>query len=243
MGWLLGPAHAEVAGVPAAVSAADAPAAKQASTETASTPPATTFTLAEAVLLSPHESPDRVIVDDAYAAGNWELQFLAGGYFKSSLGPKGPHFNYLPMGVRLGRICTPPIWESSWMFGGIETLVELTAAPIISGPGSILGGPSLVLRRHFACRPDQCLVPYIQGGAGIVFTDAGDDHNQGAIGQDMEFLLQAQIGLRARLSENWTFDVEGGFQHISNAGLADRNGGINAFGAAIGFTYTLPCRR
>ena len=39
------------------------------------------------------------------------------------------------------------------------------------------------------------------------------------------------------ITDNLSLDVEGGFQHISNAGLSTHNGGINCLGAAIGLTY------
>lgn len=243
MGWLLGAAHGQVASVPLGIPAVERSAPKLASPVSPLAEPATSFTLAQAVLQSPHEPSVCAFADETYAAGNWELQFLAGGYFKSSLGPKAPEFDYLPISVRLGRIWTAPHFEAPRLLAGLETLLELSAAPITSGPGSYFAGPSLLLRQNFLCRPGQRWIPYIQGGAGIAFTDAGDDRTQRAVGQNMEFLLQAQLGLRARLNQNWTFDVEVGLQHISNAGLADRNGGINAVGAAIGFTYTLPCRR
>ena len=39
------------------------------------------------------------------------------------------------------------------------------------------------------------------------------------------------------LTECFSLDVEAGYQHISNAGIATRNGGLNTLGAGIGFTY------
>jgi hypothetical protein len=61
---------------------------------------------------------------------------------------------------------------------------------------------------------------------------------QELIGQEFEFLLRAELGLRCWLTESLSFDVEGGFQHISNAGIAVRNGGINNLGFSVGFTYS-----
>jgi hypothetical protein len=43
------------------------------------------------------------------------------------------------------------------------------------------------------------------------------------------------------VAPNLSLDVEGGIQHLSNGGLARRNYGINAVGAAVGLTYYFPC--
>ena len=42
------------------------------------------------------------------------------------------------------------------------------------------------------------------------------------------------------VSRNLSLDLEAGFQHISNANSADRNFGVNALGAQVGFTYYFP---
>ncbi|NBQ64922.1 MAG: hypothetical protein EBT95_05165 [Verrucomicrobia bacterium] len=44
-------------------------------------------------------------------------------------------------------------------------------------------------------------------------------------------------GLRFLLDKNWTFNIEGAFQHISNANTSARNQGVNAYGGFVGFTY------
>jgi len=49
-----------------------------------------------------------------------------------------------------------------------------------------------------------------------------------------------EIGLKCFVAPNLSLDVEGGFQHISNAGLARRNHGVNALGAQVGLTYYFP---
>ncbi len=42
------------------------------------------------------------------------------------------------------------------------------------------------------------------------------------------------------ITPDLSLDIEGGLQHISNAGLANRNLGVNAFGGSIGLTYYFP---
>ncbi len=52
----------------------------------------------------------------------------------------------------------------------------------------------------------------------------------------MEFSLRGGLGFRWMITQCWSIDVEGAFEHISNAGLADRNGGLNAGGGFLGIT-------
>ena len=70
--------------------------------------------------------------------------------------------------------------------------------------------------------------------------DAYHDPNQRAIGQAVEFYLHAEVGLKCMIAPNLSLDIEGGLQHISNAGLASRNYGVNALGGSIGLTYYFP---
>ena len=79
-------------------------------------------------------------------------------------------------------------------------------------------------------------MPYTQVGGGFVLTDAWKDSVQHVIGQQFEFLLRAEAGVHIMLSAHWSLNLEGGFQHISNADLAGRNDGLNSVGGAIGFT-------
>ena len=81
------------------------------------------------------------------------------------------------------------------------------------------------------------LMPYSQVGAGGVYNDAYRDQTQRAIGEAFEFILHAEVGLKCFIVPNLSLDIEGGFQHLSNGGLASRNAGVNALGGQVGFTY------
>jgi len=70
-----------------------------------------------------------------------------------------------------------------------------------------------------------------------VYTDAYKDYSQNAIGQAIEFTPQASLGLHYLIDKKWSIDTEAMFHHISNAGLSERNRGINSFGGFIGLTY------
>jgi hypothetical protein len=152
------------------------------------------------------------------------------------MGAKIPSFNYAPIDLRLGLLAAEPFLDGTLLRGHPEVLLDLMAAPVVTHYGHFVGGTSLLFRYNYI-PADWCVIPYWQGGVGLAYTDANRDQNQRAIGQSVEFLLQAGAGFRYVLSENWTLEIEGGFQHISNANLAGRNAGTNDLGAAIGLTY------
>jgi hypothetical protein len=161
------------------------------------------------------------------------------GYFpKTAWGPGGPAFDYVPIVGRLGYMCTTPKWDGCILRGNFELLLEGLVAPVVRDFGSWVTGPNLLVRYNFV-QPESALIPYAQLGAGFVFTDGWKTpaHIQELIGQEFEFLLRAEIGTRLMLTDRLSLDAEVGYQHISNAGIADRNGGVNNFGFSIGMTY------
>jgi hypothetical protein len=175
---------------------------------------------------------------EAFAKHHGSLQVLGGAYFcPIGLGPRTtPRYNFAPIDVRLGCMLCSPILDECCLRGNVEAILELTTAPVFDGFGSIIIGPTALLRYNFL-QPDWRLVPYVQGGGGFVYNDSYRDKTQRAIGQAGEFYLQATAGVHLMLTAHCAFDVEGGYLHISNGGTNERNGGINALGGSIGVSY------
>jgi hypothetical protein len=174
-----------------------------------------------------------------FAKGQWTLEVLSGMFFApTGIGPTIPTFDYAPVNLRLGYIVIDPIWSGP-MRGCGEVLLDVTAAPVTTGFGDVLGGPSILLRWNFV-QPGWRLVPYTQAGAGFIFTDAHEDRTQMAIGQSFEFLLQAGAGARYLVNDRWALNAEFDFEHISNGGTNRRNWGVNALGGFVGVTYFFP---
>jgi hypothetical protein len=166
-------------------------------------------------------------------------QVLAGAYYSSGVGPTIPTFNYIPVSVRQGWYIGNP-FGPNWLGTGYwEFVGDLTGAAITSDYGSWFAGMSIMWRYNCVDYGNP-VVPYIQFGAGGILNDAYKDPTQNAIGEKFEFYLHVELGLKFFISPNLSLDIEGGFQHISNAGLASRNYGVNAFGGQVGFTYYFP---
>lgn len=171
-----------------------------------------------------------------FNAGEMTFQFLSGYYNRTSWGPSGPGFSYAPQVARIGYMLTSPTEEHWLCRGSLEMLLELNYSPVLEEFGTYMTGPNLLLRYNFV-QPECLLVPYIQGGGGFVLTDAWKAKHQDLIGQEFEFLLRGDIGARLMLLDCLSLDAEVGYQHLNNASLASRNGGVNAVGFSLGMTY------
>jgi len=188
------------------------------------------------------QAGEGVIDEGPFARGRLFLEVNSGAYFSQrGLGPKIPTFDFAPINLRLGVVLNDPCFPS-FLRGSYEALAELSTAPVVSGFGDIVVGPTALLRYNWV-QPNSRFVPYLQGGAGFAYNDAYEDRHQRAIGEAVEFTLKAAVGCHYFINDHFSVDAEGGFTHISNADLASRNLGINAVGGSMGITYYFPCGR
>jgi lipid A 3-O-deacylase len=198
--------------------------------------PGTLWDTQRVVPCLPHTESDALLPWTGFPRCGYELQVLAGTYFApSGLGPETPVYNVAPVTIRLGRI-TERGFSDGLLRGNLEPMLEFSGAPVVNGFGNFYIGASGLLRYNFV-QPESRLVPYLQVGAGATYNDGFRTVNQEALGEGLEFLLQAEMGLRYFMSDRWSLDIEGGLLHISNARLANRNAGINALGGSIGISY------
>jgi opacity protein-like surface antigen len=174
--------------------------------------------------------------DRHYQEDKIDMQFNTGVLFSGIAGPKIRKFDYEQTNLRLGWMLNSPGDVDNPFRGNVEAVLELSGSGVFSDYGSVVFGPTGLVRYNFV-QPNWFAVPYIQIGAGIVYIDAYETASQRAIGQAFEFTPQAGVGVRFLIDDNWSLDVEGKFHHISNAGIANRNLGVNAGGGFIGFTY------
>jgi hypothetical protein len=184
------------------------------------------------------DQPARTGIEAAFHEGSTSAQFLAGFYASGMWGPRGRQYNYLPVSVRQGVMTSSPE-DHWWGHGNYECLFDVTGAAVTTDFGNWFAGPTFYARANWVA-PGSPVVPYVQAGVGAVYNDAYQDRTQRAIGQAIESYLHLEVGVKCFVSPNLSLDIEGGLQHQSNGGLADRNYGINCYGASVGFTYHLP---
>jgi hypothetical protein len=171
---------------------------------------------------------------DLFHTGNLELQALTGPLF--SLQPTHsarPNFNYELTAVRLGYMLDTPRGHGFFR-GNDEVLLEASGAAIFQGPGTAIGGASVLYRRNFI-QPGSALVPYFGVNLGGVYSDIYHDQTQRAIGGAFDFNLGAHVGVRYLIGHaGWSLDAEFAYRHISDASLTRRNDGIDAVGGLFG---------
>lgn len=175
--------------------------------------------------------------DSPFKKGQVALQLASGLLFSPTmLAKRSSVMDYWQTNLRLSKMLTEPGPKKWLLRGNLEEIVELTYSHIYKGAGNAMGGFTGLLRYDFI-QPDARCVPYFQAGVGVVLNDAYHEGNQLDIGQAVEFTPQASAGLHFMLSRNWALDGEVMFHHVSNAGLALRNRGLNAFGGLLGATF------
>lgn len=173
--------------------------------------------------------------NEIFAKDRISLQ-IASGYLSLNhgIGPTAPDFNYSLLHLRGGWMINNPTESYLLPKNNLELLGVISAASIHEEFGSYFCGIALLVRWNVLLGKWN---PYFQAGAGVIYTDAYKYSDQGVIGQAIEFTPQASIGLRHIINKNWSVGVEFMGHHISNAGLAKKNGGTNAVGGLAGFTY------
>jgi hypothetical protein len=144
---------------------------------------------------------------------------------------KRPTENYAGPLVQVGCMLNSPDSDAAWR-GNFEALGELFGAGIFEGSGNYIASTTLWLRYNIV-PPKWNIAPYLQAGAGVSLTDV--DHR--VFGQAFNFNLDAAAGLRYILNQQCSLNVEYRFQHVSNAGMAKHNLGINAQGTVLSVSW------
>jgi len=175
-------------------------------------------------------------VDSNFAKGTKEFQNVAGAFFFFDRGGNNrPSVDLAVDSVRLGTMLSNP-HGSNFLAGNFELLGEIFAGPIFEGPGDVTAGATLFIRYNFI-QPRARIIPYLQIGGGGVYTDVSEKESGGLVSSALNFNLQGTGGTRIMLNERWSFVVEAGYRHISNATISLPNYGIDTVGGNLGFGF------
>lgn len=167
----------------------------------------------------------------------FEFTLITGPFFGPAFGVEGGRetLNYFSNSFRLGYNLTGII-GNSWYRGCFQFVGEMFVAEIFEsggdGGGSIVVGPNALFRYNFV-QEHWPVVPYVQLGPGLVYTDTENN----AIGSNFCFQLNIGVGLRFMINDKWAVSGEFDWHHMSNAGIAEHNAGSNAAGGQIGISY------
>ncbi|MEA3209062.1 MAG: lipid 3-O-deacylase [Chthoniobacter sp.] len=181
------------------------------------------------------DTKETVVPESPFDKGRREFQVSIGAFTSfSHSNSNQPDVTDGDLDLRLGWMLNSPDGEG-WLRGNFEFLVEAHGAGVIEGPETGLVGLNLMMRYNFV-QPEARLVPYFQLQAGGIYTDISDDPNQRLVGSDFDFFLGGGFGLRWFVNERCALTLEADYRHISNAGFADRNLGLNSLGGFLGFS-------
>ena len=173
------------------------------------------------------------VVESPFDKGKYEIQLGAGAF--SSFQPTTstrPGFTDIDAAIRAGVMLNTPD-GSGFLRGNFEFLLEGYGALLVEGPRTGYAGLGLMLRYNFV-QPDSAWVPYFQIQGGGVYNDIYHDGSQRVFGSALEFDLGGGLGMRYIFSPRCGAFLEADYRHISNAGTAARNLGLNSMGGFLG---------
>lgn len=190
--------------------------------------------LSPAVLAENYNEDDLLEWDWKNNFGKGQRELTAGGvaYFSPANGLDGrPTINYAGAFAQLGYMIND-LGASKTCSGNFEGIIEGYGASIFRGRGSYMTGTTLWLRYNVV--PSRWkIVPYFQGGSGITLTDVDRD----LLGQTFNFNLNLATGVRWFIGQRCSLNGEYRFQHVSNAGMAENNSGIDAQAAVLSMSW------
>ncbi len=163
---------------------------------------------------------------------------LLGGFWKgSNIFDNAPSSNRRAVYVlpQLGQVLTDEL-GSGVVAGNVELLIEPMAAHYYEPFSASAFGGSLVLKYNFLSFGRW--MPFWDGGAGMLWTDLAPRIPEQST--QFNFILQTGPGVSFFVSENWAITAGFRFHHISNAGIGDRNIGLNAWLFNLGVSFFSP---
>jgi lipid A 3-O-deacylase len=166
--------------------------------------------------------------------GTLELGFLTGYWQGNNVFRNAPSANrsaiyFLP---QLGKVLTDEI-GSGWVAGNVELVIEPLAAHYVQPFSASAFGGSLMLKYNFLDYGRW--MPFWDGGAGMLWSDLAPRIPEQST--PFNFVLQTGPGVSYFVTEHLAVTAGLRFHHISNAGLGERNIGLNAWLFNVGISF------
>lgn len=162
--------------------------------------------------------------------GKWELSLATGyTYTYQRTDAHTTKLRGVPVILGGGIVVTDPV-GASWYRGQVTLGGEALFIQYVDPLTTYLAAFTPTVKYTFLA--SDRLRPYIEAGAGFVWTDLGDRIPEK--GSQFNFNLQVGMGLSYFIAPTTSLNFGYRFQHISNAGTADPNHGIDAGVVLIG---------
>ena len=171
------------------------------------------------------------------AKGTVEYGLLGGFWRGSDVFKNAPSSNRRAIYImpRLGQVITDDL-ASGVMAGNVEIFFEPMAAHYYEPFSASAFGGSLMLKYNFLSFGRW--MPFWDGGAGMLWSDLAPRIPEQS--KKFNFVLQTGPGVSYFVSERWAITTGLRFHHISNAGLGERNVGLNAWLFTLGVSFFSP---
>ena len=167
--------------------------------------------------------------------GGHEIQLWTGGGYTVPGGTKDT--GIWNLGVRYGWILTSP-HGPGFLKGRFEYAVDAVPMFLIFQPANTSYGVALdpiTLKWNFAARGS--IAPFMELNGGVLFTN----HNVPTGTNTVNFASSLALGTHI-LQQKYNWSIEARYMHISNAGLAVPNPGINTVLVRLGIGRFFPAR-
>jgi len=162
--------------------------------------------------------------------GAWEVGLWVGG--GTGLTGSTSDTRFLNAGVRLGKVLTGQ-HGAGWLRGNFEYAVDAIPLYVVFQQNTVYGAsfsPFLLKWNFTGARK---VAPYVELGEGVLFT--ADDVPRGT--NPVNFASQAAVGVQVFTREKRALTLAARYAHISNAGLATPNPGINTLQFTLGYSW------
>lgn len=136
---------------------------------------------------------------------------------------------------RLGMVVTDEV-GSGYLTGNVEVLAEPLYAHYYQPFTASAAGGSLVAKYNLLSFGRW--MPYWDVGAGMLWTNLAPRISEQST--PFNFVLESGPGVHYFATERLALTVGTRFHHISNAGIGDRNRGLNAVLTYVGVSWFLP---
>jgi lipid A 3-O-deacylase len=163
--------------------------------------------------------------------GTWDLGLWAQGGHSIFGGVTVPT-GIFSAGGRVGRILSSE-HGSGILRGNFEYAVDFTPVTVVAQDNTVYGAgfSPIILRWNFTS--GHKLAPWLEAGGGVLFTSS----DVPSFTNSVNFTPQAAVGINIFLREKRSVDLAFKYLHISNAGLAVPNPGLNTLQGMIGFHW------
>jgi hypothetical protein len=161
----------------------------------------------------------------------WDFGVWSGGGFSVPGGTKDTQaFN---LGVRVGKVLTAD-HGGSYLRGNFEWSADaIPFYSLLHPANNVYGAGFNPLNLKWNFTHSASTVPYLELGGGVLFTN-----REVPVGtSSVNFLTHAALGVHFFLRKRQAITVNTRYEHISNAGLATPNPGINTVQFQLGFNW------